>query len=399
MSLLNSIVESLEPYPMEELSKLRAKLRAEGKAVYDFGTGDPDIPTWEPIRQALASSIPTVSRYPSVRGTDALKSAHEGYLQRRFSLSPSPEWSVIPSAGSKEAVFHVALCLVGRQSRHGHSRRTIIYPDPGYPVYRSSILFAGGNPHPVRLSPDNGWLLEPWTLPPSVISDTAALWLNYPHNPTGATAPRDYWKRVLEWAHTHDVILLSDDCYTDIYVDTGAPNVLPPACPLEFSTDRVLSFMSLSKRSGLTGYRSGLIAGDARLIAGLLAARANFGVASPEFVSPAAVVAWNDDSHVKERRRVFTRRVTSASGAFSSLGLLDRAPEATFYLWCLVPQGFHDDDLAFARALAEAGVITSPSQWLSEGLRGFVRFALCPDDALFQASLPVIARVCGLNHP
>lgn len=390
---INKTTAELEQYPMEELTRIRRELLAQGKAVYDFGTGDPKIPTWPPIREALIAALPEISQYPSVRGTDELKSAHQGYLERRFGLRPSDGYQVIPSQGSKEAIFHVALVLVGRANGKKH----IIYPDPGYPVYRSSTRYAGGIPFPVALSASNGYLLEPWELPPYIQRDAAAIWINYPHNPTGATAPREYWERVVEWCHKTDTILLSDDCYIDIYdskidkmpvEDTHSDQ--RPLCPLQLSSDRVLSFMSLSKRSGLTGYRSGMIAGDPEIIQALLKARANFGVGSPDFVSAAAVVAWNDDEHVRQRREIFTERIALAAPTFQKAGLLDKSPDATFYLWVKIPKAFGSGDVRFCVGLAEQGVIASPSQWLSESLKGYARFALVPNNDDTRAALEII---------
>lgn len=388
---INKVTADLEQYPMEELARIRKELVKKGKPVFDFGTGDPKIPTWEPIREALLKAIPEISQYPSVRGTDELKAAQQGYLERRFGVRDG--YDVIPTAGSKEAIFHIALSLVGRAGGKKH----IIYPDPGYPVYRSSTRFAGGIPFPVRLTPNNGFLLEPWDLPPYIQRDAAAIWINYPHNPTGATAPREYWERVVEWAHRTDTILLSDDCYVDIY-DSAIDNMPVentkdderPMCPLQLSSDRVLTFMSLSKRSGMTGYRSGLIAGDPEIIAHVLKARANFGVGSPGFVDAASVVAWNDDEHVRERRKIFTHRINVAAPVFQELGLLEQKPTATFYLWTKVPGVFGTADVRYALTLAEHGVICSPSQWLSEDMKGYVRFALVPGDEATTEALGII---------
>lgn len=389
---VNRVTAELEEYPMEELARIRKELLKKGKAVYDFGTGDPKIPTWEPIRDALTKSLPQISQYPSVKGTEELHAAQQGYLERRFGLSPN-DYALLPSAGSKEAIFHIALCLVGRAGGKKH----IIYPDPGYPVYKSSTKFAGGIPFPVQLSPSNGFLLEPWDLPPYIQRDAAAIWLNYPHNPTGATAPRDYWERVVEWCHKTDTILLSDDCYVDIY-DSALDNKPVddptqderPMCPLQLSSDRVLTFMSLSKRSGMTGYRSGLIAGDQEIIAAITRARANFGVGSPDFVAAASVAAWNDDEHVRERRKIFTHRIKLAAPTFKELGMLDEAPKATFYLWTKIPAAFNNADIRFALGLAEYGVISSPAQWLSESVKGYARFALVPNDEDTQAALEIV---------
>jgi succinyldiaminopimelate transaminase len=383
---------------MEELTRIRMDLIKRGKPVYDFGTGDPKIPTWAPIREAIIAAIPTISQYPSVRGSEALKKSHLGYLDRRFALKADSSWNVIPSQGSKEAVFNIALILVGRAG----GKRRIIYPDPGYPVYKSSTLFAGGIPHPVRLSPEDNYLLKPWNLPKEHQMDAAAIWVNHPHNPTGYMADKSYFADLIEWAHKTDTIVLSDDCYVDIYdpqLDQEyAQNPTQdkrPVCPLSISTDRVLTFMSLSKRSGLTGYRSGLVAGDSRIIDCFLKARANFGVGSPDFIQSGAVVAWNDDCHVEERRKIFSHRINLVTPIFQELGLIDKKPEAAFYLWCKIPERFGDDDVKFCLKLAEEGIITSPSQWLSEGMKGYVRFALVPDDKHTLEAMDILKKFMG----
>jgi aspartate/methionine/tyrosine aminotransferase len=163
-----------------------------------------------------------------------------------------------------------------------------------------------------------------------------------------------------------------------------------PFCPLKISSDRVLSFQSLSKRSGLTGYRAGFVAGDAEIIKGFLRARANFGVGQPDFVQAAATVAWNDDEHVRERREIFTQRIALAAPVFKELGLLDEAPKAGLYLWTKIPSAFGSGDVRFCVALAEHGVICSPSSWLSEGIKGWVRFAMVPETSVMAEALTVI---------
>ena len=390
---INQITAELAPYPMEELTKIRQALVKQGKPVFDFGTGDPRIPTWEPIRKAVMGAIPEVSQYPSVRGSDILRQAQAGYLQRRFNINPSNDWTSIPSQGSKEAVFNIALCLTGRSG----GKRHLIYPDPGYPVYRSSAVYSGGIPYPVRLSASNGWLLEPWELPESVQNSASAIWVNYPHNPTGAMAPLSYFKELINWAHKTDTVILSDDCYVDIY-DTAIDEALAknpnddrrPICPLQLSSDRVLTFMSLSKRSGMTGFRSGMVAGDKKILDKVVNARANFGVGSPDFVQAGAIVAWNDDTHVDERRKIFAKRMANFAPLLRELGMIDEIPPATFYLWAKIPSKFGDDDIKFALKLAEQGVICSPSQWLSEGIRGHVRFALVPEDSRMMEAMSTI---------
>ena len=161
-------------------------------------------------------------------------------------------------------------------------------------------------------------------------------------------------------------------------------------CPLQLSSDRVLTFMSLSKRSGMTGYRAGFVAGDHDIIKAFLRARANFGVGQPEFVQKAAVVAWDDDEHVHERRKIFTSRIKVAAPVFQNLGMLSEVPKAAFYLWVKIPRAFGTGDVQFALGLAERGVICSPSSWLSESIKGYARFALVPDVEPTLAALDII---------
>jgi succinyldiaminopimelate transaminase len=388
-SLLNPVTATLAPYPMEELTLLGKALRQQGKTVYDFGTGDPTLPTWEPIRNELIKSVPTISQYPSVIGSETLRAAHYAYLKRRFNLSlGEEELYIVPAQGSKEAIFHIALCLVGRAG----GRRKILYPDPGYPVYRTSALFAGGLPSPVTLKAEDNYLLCPWKLPRAQTQGAAAIWVNYPHNPTGAIADESYWRQLIAWCHQEDVILLADDCYVDLYSPLldGVGAAGSPQTPLVYSRDRVLSFMSLSKRSGMTGYRAGFIAGDPRILKGFARARANFGLGQPSFIQAAAAVAWSDDAHVEARKKIFAERMQLAGKALQQWGLLDAIPQATFYLWCRVPKSARGDDLAFCRTLAHKGIVASPSSWLSEGIKGYFRLALVPSDEQIREALPIL---------
>jgi succinyldiaminopimelate transaminase len=392
--LVNSITMQMRPYPMEELTKIKANLAKQGKPIYDFGTGDPKIPTWKPIRDAIMQAIPEISQYPSVRGTDTLRDAQWTYLARRFGISKAPEIGIIPAGGTKEAIFNVGLCLIGRSGK-----KHLIYPDPGYPVYRASALYAGGIPYPVRVTGKTNFCIEPWTLPADIQKTAAAIWINHPHNPTGATASYHYWQQLIEWCHKTDTVLLSDDCYVDIYSTELDQNInvdpaqdMRPLTPIKFSSDRVLTFMSLSKRSGLTGYRSGMIAGDNRIIQSLVQARANFGVGSPDFIQAGAAVAWSDERHVEERRKIFSHRLKLAGPYLQALGLLDVIPTAAFYLWCKVPQTYKDDDVKFVLDLASLGIIASPSSWLSEGMRGYFRLAMVPDDQATMTAMELMTN-------
>ncbi len=386
---LNEVTLNLPNYPMEELAKIRRGLEEKKQKVYDFGTGDPRIPTWEPIRKAMIDNTTVISQYPATSGCPELIQAIWKYCETHYNVKPKSGLDVLATNGSKEAIFHISLNLVGRAG----GKKIIAYPDPGYPVYRSSAQFAGGIPYPMQLVPENNFQLEPWKLPEDVQKNCAALWINYPHNPTGAVMEEAQLKKIIAWCKERDVVLLADDCYIDIYSPDWDKTGRRPPTPIMYTTENVISFMSLSKRSGMTGYRSGFIIGDSKLMPAIAKARANMGVGTPTAIQKAAAVAWADETHVNERRKIFQNRIDLAFPYLNKLGMIDKKPEATFYLWCKVPNG--QDDVQFCLELAKLGVIASPSQWLSEGIKGFVRFALVPDDQDTVEAMHIISKFVG----
>jgi acetylornithine aminotransferase len=372
---MNPVVSQLSEYPLFRLDDIKARLRAEGKPVYDFGVGDPREPTPVFIREAMLRAVPEVSQYPPVAGTAALRSAIAGYLKRRFSVEAAPD-DLLACAGAKEAIFHLPLTLLDPDG----DRRVVVYPDPGYPVYERGTRFAGGEPHPARLGPAANWLLEPRDVPEHVLSRTAIFWINYPHNPTGAACDDAYLRRVAEAAEAFGFWVASDECYADIYYDRAPPSIL------QHMKRRALAVHSLSKRSGMTGYRSGFVAGDPEGVRAIRRARGSFGVGSPEFIQAAATAAWNDDAHAEARRRVFAEKRSVMTDAIAAAGLRVEASAATIYLWVAVPDG--ESAESFASRLLRVGIVVSPGPAFGAG-EGYVRVALSPtlDDCRAAAPL------------
>jgi aspartate/methionine/tyrosine aminotransferase len=195
------------------------------------------------------------------------------------------------------------------------------------------------------------------------------VWINYPHNPTGATASYDSLEKVAAFCQEHDILLFSDECYNDLY--SGEP---PPSI-LEITRARTLAFCSLSKRSGMTGYRTAMMAGDPELISALKKLRPSIGVATQSFVQDAATAAWNDDAHVEERRRNFGEKRELFKDFFVRGGLHYLPTDASFYLWVAVPGG---DDEAYALRLLDEGIVVAPGRSFGSGGEGYVRVALVP---------------------
>lgn len=366
---MNPALRALKPYPMAELQRRKAELAASGKVVFDFGTGDPIEPTPAFIPQALRAAVPEISQYPSVAGTPALRTAAAGYLKRRFGVTIDATKQVLPAAGSKEAIFHLPLAFIDPAT----AKNTVIYGTPGYPVYQAGTLFAGAAEHPLVLTRKKGYRLDLTTLPSELLKRTAIVWINYPHNPTGACVDLAYFRAQTEVCAAHGILLASDECYQDMWFDEAAT---PPPSLLEVATTGVLAFHSCSKRSGMTGYRSGFIAGDATLIAAYRSWRAAMGVGSPAFIEQAAAAAWNDDAHVIERRRIFAAKYRILAEGLSAKGVEILPSEAGLYLWARVPG--NGDAEAYAARCLDAGLVISPGGFFGDGGAGWFRLALVP---------------------
>jgi succinyldiaminopimelate transaminase len=369
VAAMNEHIRRLAPYPMVELAQRKAEVAARGIEVLDFGTGDPLEPTDPRIREALRAAVPEVSQYPQVRGAPELRGAFAAWFERRFAVALDPETEVLPTRGSKEAIFHLPLVEVDASE----ARRTVVYPVPGYPVMEIGSLYAQADLHPVALTAANDYRMDPDAIPPEVLDRTKLVWLNYPHNPTGQDLPDALFEAWVEARREHGFLLCSDECYTEIWFERR------PRSLLEFGREGCLAFHSLSKRSGMTGYRSGIVAGDAELLARQAACRAAMGLAQTAWVQQASIAAWSDEAHVEARREVFGRKREIVRRGLAALGLEVYETPATFYLWVRVPSG--ETDESYAARLLDAGILVSPGSMFGPGNPDFFRVALVPSVA------------------
>ena len=360
---MNPLLGKLAGQMQEQLNRQRDAAIRSGRPVYDFGVGDPREPTPAFIRETLARSVPEVSQYPSIAGIPALRKAIAGYLERRFSLKLDPDREILPTSGAKEALFHLPLIALDP------ARPLCFYPDPAYPVYERSILFAGGTPRALPLTAARNFIPDLDAIPASDWRRTSIVFDCYPHNPTGAGAPRAHHERLFALAREHGFLVVCDEPYVDLYIDT------PPHCALEVARKNVVILHSLSKRSGMTGYRSGFIAGEPEVIATFREARANFGVASPTFVQEAAAVAWRDDVHVAVRREVFAKKRALLLPHLRRVGL-EVSGEGAFYLWGRVPRG--ETSESYAEKLATKNILVAPGTHFGTEGHGFIRLAMVP---------------------
>lgn len=363
---LHPLLTTSEEYPFVKLERRRRELAPEGVTSINFGMGDPREETPAFIREVLRDSIPRVSSYPATNGKPELRAACAAWMKRRYGVTVDPELHVLPANGTKEAVYNLAFALIGP----GAAKDIVVIPTPAYPVYEGGARFAGATPYFTPLHSADGWRFNPDRVPAEVWKRTALLWLNSPHNPTGAILDDATATRVVALAREHGFWVASDEAYGDLWFEGDAPRSL-----LEKGLDNLIGLYTLSKRSAMTGFRSGFMAGDPRLIAALKKFRPSVGAATPDFIQDAAIAAWNDDAHTPATREVYGAKRRLFLAEFKQRGWQVEASQGTFYLWMKAPGG---DDVGFVESLLRLGIVTTPGSFLGSGGKGFVRWALVP---------------------
>ena len=365
---LSPVLRAQTTYPFVRLNEAAAARRAQGLEVIDFGMGDPREPTDPRIIAALRDGVRERMGYPAAVGLPELRGAVAAWAERRFGVTLDPE-HVVPTLGSKEAIFSFAQVVLDALS----GKDTVLMTEPGYPVYERGALFAGARVEYLPLLEENGFLPDLATVPEDTWRRTALLWVNYPNNPTCACAPLAFFEELAALARAHDVVLASDEAYTELWFDE------PPVSALQLGDHtNVAVFNTLSKRSSMTGYRSGFVAGDPALVAALRHFRPTIGTAPQEFVQRASVVAWGDETHVERARASYARKRALVLGALERAGVRVAGADATMYLWVAVPPGTTSE--AFAGALLDRGILVAPGSFLGPSGEGYVRFALVPPE-------------------
>ena len=357
---LNPVLAGLETYPFVRLEQARRRLRDAGADLIDFGMGEPREETPAFIRAALAEALEPLSTYPSAEGLPELRAAIAGWVARRFGRRLDPDTEILPTLGSKEAIFLLPQVLAGD---------VVVVPAPAYPVYHRGAMFAGKEVLELPLTEGAGFLPDLDAVPAATWSRVAILWLNYPNNPTAATVPLAFYERAAALAREHGFVLACDEAYSEIYFGE------PPASALQLSAlTGVAVFNTLSKRSSMPGYRSGFVAGDPELIAALKRYRPNVGVAPPAFIQRAAVAAWGDEAHVEEVRARYRVKRNVLAPALAARGLRHAGGDASFFLWL---DAGPDADALAARML-EAGILVAPGSYFGPEGAGYLRLALVP---------------------
>ena len=366
---LSPVLRATATYPFVRLNEAAAERRARGLEVIDLGMGDPREPTDPAILQALRDGVRERMGYPAAVGLPELRQGVAGWVSRRFGVALDPDTQVIPTLGSKEAIFSFAQVVLDAEA----GRDTVVVTEPGYPVPGRGAAFTGARVVELPLREENGFLPDVEAVPAALWERTAVMWLNSPNNPTGAVASRGFLEQLARLAHEHGFVLASDEAYSELWFDE------PPPSALELDDlNGVVAFNTLSKRSSMTGFRSGFVAGDAELVAALKRFRPNVGTAPQEFVQRASVVAWGDEEHVARARAAYGRKRALLLDVLRRKGIRDAGGPATMYLWIAVPEG--ETSESHAASLLDHGILVTPGPYLGASGEGYVRYALVPTE-------------------
>jgi succinyldiaminopimelate transaminase len=369
-------------YPFVRLEEAKRRRAAEGVRIFDFGMGDPREPTDERIKRALVDALDETSGYPAAAGLPALREAIAGWIARRFGVRVNPELELIPTYGSKVAIFSFAQVVVDEST----GKDLVLVPEPAYPVYERGALFGRAHVETFPLKAENGFLPDLDAIPATVLARTAILWVNYPNNPTGAVAPIALYARLAEVAAEYDLLVCSDEAYTELWFDDK------PASALQsHDRTRMVVFNTLSKRSSMTGYRSGFVAANEDVIAALRKYRPSIGTVPQTFVQRASIVAWSDEEHVERNRALYRRKRALLLEVLERKGLRLAASHATMYLWVETPPG--ETSETFAELLLAAGIVVAPGSYFGPAGEGYVRFALVPTEEECAAAVEVLEAV------
>ena len=376
---MNPNLAKLQPYPFERLRLLFQDIRPEPRySAINLGIGEPKHPTPEFIRQELIQNLSGLASYPATAGTPALREAIAAWARRRYQLAAlDATTQILPVNGSREALFALAQTVVDP----GRGDALVICPNPFYQIYEGAAVLAGASPYYVNALPEQGFMVDYAGVPAEVLARTQLVYACSPGNPTGKVMDLAQWRSLFELSDRYGFVIASDECYSEIYLDEAKPPLGALAAAQALGRkdySRLIMFSSLSKRSNVPGMRTGFVAGDAELIRAFLLYRTYHGSAMGLPLQAASIVAWNDEAHVVENRRLYAEKFKAVLPLLQA-PLVSSVPDGGFYFWSQTPI----DDEQFAAALyREYNVTVLPGSYLARSAHGrnpgsnYVRMAL-----------------------
>jgi len=361
-------VSSLPPYLFAAIDEAKVAAIGRGVDVIDLGVGDPDQPTPSHIIESLCTAArdPSTHTYPSYVGLFEFREAASRWYRAHLNVELDPKTEVLTLIGSKEGVAHAPLAFLNPGD-------IALVPDPAYPVYRIATTFAGGVPYSLPLKSENGFLPDLTAIPEDVVRRARILFINYPNNPTSATADQSFYEGVVDFARENGIIVLSDNAYSEMTFDgyhaqsfLNAPGAM----------DVGIEFNSLSKTYNMTGWRIGFAVGNKEILNGIGEIKTNIDSGAFEAVQRAGITAMSGPQDcIDEMKKIYMERRDTLVSGLARIGIRITPPKATFYVWAPVPEGY--TSIEFSKILLEkAGIVATPGIGFGEHGEGYLRFAL-----------------------
>lgn len=371
-------LKELPPYLFVEIDKAKRAAKAEGRDIIDLGIGDPDLPTPQHIIETLSCAAYENANhhYALDNGLPELRTSIAQWFDKRFGVSLDPHSEIYPLIGSKEGLAHFPLGVVNPKEK-------VIILDPAYPAYQASVIFAGGKIVRLATPARNGFLPDLAKL--KKVNDAKLLFVNYPNNPTAATATREFYTALVRLAQQKGIILVSDMAYSEIYYDNEKPLSL---LEIDGAKDVTIEFHSFSKTYNMTGWRMGWACGNSHLIAALAKVKSNFDSGIFQAIQIAGIRALQtDEDHLNSLRAIYQERRDGLINGLRSIGWKILPPKASFYVWAKIPKNFKDSREAAKVFLEQANIVITPGVGFGPGGEGFIRMTLTvPKARLMEAA-------------
>ncbi|MGC8966591.1 MAG: LL-diaminopimelate aminotransferase [Caldimicrobium sp.] len=360
-------LKKIPPYLFVELDRLKNEKLKEGADVIDLGIGDPDIPTPRDIVEVAQRALekPENHRYPANPGSLFFRKACADYMKRRFGVTFDPESEVLALIGSKEGIAHLPLAFVNPGD-------VVLCPDPAYPVYHLGTIFTHGEPYYMPLTWENEFLPDLGRIPEEVLRKTKILWLNYPNNPTGACATKEFYQEAIKLAKKYDFVVACDAAYVELYYEERPLSIFE----VEGAKEVAIEFHSLSKTFCMTGWRIGFACGKKEIVQGLAKVKSNIDSGVFTAIQEAGAYALSNlETLVPPLRKVFEERRNFLGKELKNLGFEFKLPKATFYLWVKVPEGYTSSEFC-KKLLKELAIVVTPGNGFGTFGEGYFRIAL-----------------------
>lgn len=377
-------LENLPPYLFVEIDKAKRKARQEGRDLIDLGVGDPDLPTPGHIIEKLcqAAGEPKYQKYALDRGMPELRKAIADWYKRRFNVDLDPESEILPLIGSKEGIAHLGLAFV-------NSGDYCLVPDPCYPPYRSSAVLAEGQFYNMPLLAKESFLPDFKEIPAGIKKRSKLMFLNYPNNPTGAVANKEFYQKVIDFALKYNTIIACDAAYSEISYDGYKPMSF---LELEGAKDAGVEFHSLSKTYNMTGWRIGWVCGNAGIISGIAKVKSNIDSGIFSALQVAGIEALSGpQGHIQKMCAIYQERRDALCDGLKAMGWNVSRPRAAFYVWVCLPEEY--DSQKFSTLLLDkCAIVATPGIGFGRYGDGYIRFALTVSKERIEDALERIKK-------